>query len=171
MKVVVCVFTLALWAQVAAAEEDTTHFLPTDRVRYRFEDKSPWQEGMFQSISAHGLVFAEHADAPLDTLPLAALNAVELDRGKHVDGSRIPFFMTMGLLVGAVILGVAENSDCGECGYGALGYVVVGGGVGAAVGLGLGMIPVREWERVHGDTEQRRPGPWSSRGLVVKYRF
>jgi hypothetical protein len=96
MKLVLGAIAIALCAQACAAEEG--RFLPSDRVRYRLDAKADWQMGMFQSISAHGLVFAAHAEAPLDTLPLIALNAVELDHGKHMDGSRVPFFTIVGFL-------------------------------------------------------------------------
>jgi len=171
MKLVVGAIAIALCAQACAAEE--VDFLPSDRVRYRLDANADWQIGMFQSISAQGLVFATHAEAPLDTLPLIALNAVELDRGKHVDGSRFLFLSTLGFLFGGVIGALwSEPVDCVDICFVVVNEpALIGAGVGLAIGLGVGLIPVRQWERVHGGPEPRRSNPWSSRGLVVKYRF
>ena len=85
MRRVVYALILAVCAQAAAAQES---HLPGDRVRYRLEGERHWQMGFFQSISAHELVFTANETASLDTLPLSALNAVELHGGNHVSGSK-----------------------------------------------------------------------------------
>jgi len=168
MKLVLGAIAIALCAQASAAEEG--HFLPSDRVRYRLDAKADWQMGMFQSISAHGLVFAANADAPLDTLPLVALNAVELDRGKHVVGGRVLFFTIVGFFAGGLI-GAAATPDCiGECWMPDFRPLLIGVGVGSAMGASLGFIPVRKWERVHGESEGRS-NAWPSSSLIVKHRF
>ena len=165
MKPVVYALILALCAQAAAAQE--SRFPPGDRVRYRLEGERQWQLGFFQSISAHELVFTAEETAPLDTLPLSALNAVDLHRGNHVSGSRVLFFTVVGILAGGLMGAAVAPEDCGTS---CVGDILIGPIVGCAVGLGLGLIPVTEWERVHGEPV-RRSNPWSSRGLVVKYRF
>ena len=138
-------------------------------MRYRIEGKSEWQEGMFRSISARGLIFADHADAPLDTLPLAALNAVELDRGMHVEFSRVLFFPIMGILAGGLVArATTESRHCETFCLPLEG--LIGAGVGAALGLAFALIPVRDWERVHGE-QPRRTNPWSSRDPMLNIRF
>ena len=172
MRFVVYALILALCAQAAAAQE--SRFPPGDRVRYRLEGERHWQLGFFQSISAHGLVFVANETAPLDTLPLSALDVVELHRGNHVSGSKVLFFTTIGFFAGGLI-GVAAGCSGGVCdgeaAIGAYGALAAGAAVGVGASLVVGLIPVTRWERVHGDAEQPRSGPWSSRGLVVKYRF
>jgi hypothetical protein len=139
-------------------------------VRYRLEGERQWQLGFFQSISAHDLVFTADETAPLDTLPLSAMNAVDLHRGLHVSGSKVLFFTTIGFFAGGLFRVARICADGGCYGWGALGAFATGGEIGAAAGLAVGLIPVTEWERVHGDPE-RRSNAWPRSSLIVKYRF
>ena len=96
-----------------------------------------------------------------ETLAVRSLGIVEVESGLRPSSVNMIRGLCFGLALGFVATGISyklQSGDChGEdCGLGAGGYILTGTAIGGGVGLAIGTIPVRSWDRIFVSPGARR---------------
>ena len=106
------------------------------------------------------LVVLNPGSSQPETLAIARLGIVEVEAGRHPSGKNMVLGLAAGIIVGAVagVSIAAAGDDCqGDlCGLGGIGGLWIGAAVGGGLGVAVGAIPVRSWDRIHTSPDARR---------------
>ena len=147
-KILLLALVVQVHATVALAGSLRDSLLvPGCRIRY-FRAGGPWHRAELVSIVGDTLVVRTE-QLPRDTLVVGALGGLDVFRGRRLRKKRALLGMIIGGFAGeAVGYSRRNRSRCTEiCGpYSPDGWYSL---VGAALGLGLGCIPVDDWVRVY----------------------
>jgi len=137
-----------LLAGEAAAESKELVLQAGDRIRYKLGDEQTGK-GVLREIGPDWLLVEDKRGATL-TLQKSALQSLAVARGKKrrpLEGAMIGFLP--GAAAGALLVwAVCATEGCSGAGGWALGPVIVGGGMTAVVGAGVGaLIKTDRWQQ------------------------